>query len=172
MEQAARLGDVDIGAPEFAFMARFNLAAELLAHRLLAVADAEHRNAEGEDDLRRTRAALVEHRGRAAGEDDGARGKGGDPLGGGAVGPNLAIHTALAHAACDQLSHLTAEIEDENAVGDGGLGHGGILAASATGCSALHHTPARAATDGDAALGYVVARRIGRNAGFEMCHPS
>ena len=39
------LGDLDLGAAELAVMAALDLAAELLRHRLLAVADAEHRHA-------------------------------------------------------------------------------------------------------------------------------
>ena len=44
-EQRAVVGDLDLGAAEFAVMAALDLAAELLRHGLLAVADAEHRHA-------------------------------------------------------------------------------------------------------------------------------
>ena len=37
------LGHLDLGAAELAMLVRLHLAAELVAHRLLAVADAEHR---------------------------------------------------------------------------------------------------------------------------------
>ena len=37
--------DLDLGAAELAVMPALDLAAELLRHRLLAVADAEHRHA-------------------------------------------------------------------------------------------------------------------------------
>ena len=55
-------------------MAALDLAAELLGHRLLAVADAEDRHAGLEDGLRRARAFALGDRGRAAGEDDGLAG--------------------------------------------------------------------------------------------------
>ena len=42
------------------------------------------------------------------------------------VGHDLAIDAALAHAAGDELRHLGAEVEDEDAVGVG-LGHGAAL---------------------------------------------
>ena len=45
LEQRRVLGDQNLGAAEFAVMAGLDLAAELRRHRLLAVADAEHRNA-------------------------------------------------------------------------------------------------------------------------------
>ena len=50
-------------------MAALDCAAELLRHGLLAVADAEHRHAGGKDRLRRQRRALIENRGRTAGQD-------------------------------------------------------------------------------------------------------
>ena len=69
-EQRRCLGDLDLGAAEFAVMAALDRAAELLRHGLLAVADAEHRDAGVEDGLGRERRVLVEHRSRTAGEDD------------------------------------------------------------------------------------------------------
>ncbi len=68
-----RVGDLDLGAAEFAVMPGLDLAAELLRHGLLAVADAEHRHAGLVDRLRRERRVLLEHRSRAAGEDDAFR---------------------------------------------------------------------------------------------------
>ena len=51
---SAALGlDLDLGAAELAVVAALDLAAELLRHGLLAVADAEHRHAGVEDRLRR-----------------------------------------------------------------------------------------------------------------------
>ena len=73
VEQRRRLGHLDLGAAEFAVMAGLDLAAELMRHGLLAVADAEHRHAGLVDRLRRERRVLVEHRGRPAGEDHALR---------------------------------------------------------------------------------------------------
>ena len=73
-QRVGGLGRGDVGAAELGGVAGFDLAAELGHHRLLAVADAEHRDAEGEDFGRGAGAACVDDRGRAAGEDDGLRG--------------------------------------------------------------------------------------------------
>ncbi len=51
LEQGAVAGDVDVGGAELAVLAGSDLPAQLLAHGLLAVADAEHRDAEREDDV-------------------------------------------------------------------------------------------------------------------------
>ena len=71
LEQRRVLGHQDLGAAELAVMTALDLAAELLRHRLLAVADAEHRHAGLEDRGGRERRILVEHRGRPAGQDHG-----------------------------------------------------------------------------------------------------
>src|SRR5690606_20026665 len=73
VEQRAVLLDFKEGAAELTVVAPFHLAAKLRAHGLLAVADAEHRNARLEDDVRRAGAADLDGRGGAAGEDDGLR---------------------------------------------------------------------------------------------------
>ena len=62
--------DLEIGAAELAVAGRLDLAAELRDHRLLAVADAEHRHAGVETRSRRARRARIVHARRAAGEDD------------------------------------------------------------------------------------------------------
>ena len=116
LEQRARRADLDFRAAEFAVMAALDAAAELLGHRHLAVADAQHRHARIEDRLRRARAALVGHRGGAAGEDHRLR----LHLGEGALGAlerrDLAIDPGLAHPPRDQLRHLAAEIDDQQLV--------------------------------------------------------
>ena len=58
--------DLDLGAAELAVVTALDLAAELLRHRLLAVADAEQRHARLIDRGRGERRILVVHRGRAA----------------------------------------------------------------------------------------------------------
>ena len=52
----------------------------------------------------------------AAGKDDGLGRKRADELVGHIVGVNLAKHRGLAHATCDQLGDLGAEIEDQDFV--------------------------------------------------------
>ena len=55
-----------------------------------------------------------------------ARREGADARGIGGERPDLAINAALAQAAGDQLRHLAAEIEDQDALGFGGdVWHGG-----------------------------------------------
>src|SRR6185437_5793315 len=72
-EQRAILHDVEEGAAEFAMIRRRDLAAQLRAHRLLAIADAEHRHAELEHGIGGARGCILMHRGRTAREDDRSR---------------------------------------------------------------------------------------------------
>jgi len=113
--------NLDIAAAEFAIVAALDLAAELLRHRHLAVADAEHGNARVEHRLRRAGRTLFHHARRTAGEDDGLRFVRGERAFRFLEWDNLAIDARFAHTACDQLGHLRAEIDHE----DGGC-HGGI----------------------------------------------
>src|SRR5690606_22162632 len=73
VEQRAVVLDLEKGAAELALVAGFHLAAELGAHGLLAVADAEHRNAGGENGFGCARAADVDGGMRAARKNDGTR---------------------------------------------------------------------------------------------------
>ena len=115
--------DLDIGAAEFAVMAALDRAAELRRHGHLAVADAEHRDAGGEDRLRGAGRAGFVHRGRAAGEDHRLRLHLLEGFFGLVERDDLAIDAVLAHATRDQLRHLAAEVDDENLVVR--RGHGG-----------------------------------------------
>ena len=118
VEQRAILGDGDEGSPEFALplalVAGFDPAAELVAHHLLAVADAEDRQARLEQHLRRARAPFLRHPGGRSRQDDPFRLH---PLIrrlGQAERRNLAIDAGFPHPARDQLRHLTAEVDDED----------------------------------------------------------
>ena len=122
-EQGAIVFHIHEGAAEFAVVGAGDLAAELFAQGHLAVADAEHRHPGGEHALRGARGIAVWHAGRAAGQDDGFWRVGGDAFRGGVIGEDFAIDPAFAHAAGDELGHLAAEIENQNAVC--GIGHGG-----------------------------------------------
>ena len=115
-EQRRLLGHQHLGAAELAVMAALDLAAELLRHGLLAVADAEHRHAGVVDRGRRERRALVEHRGRAAGEDHALRPHRAEGLLGLLERHDLAIDPLLAHPPGDELGHLRAEIDDQDLV--------------------------------------------------------
>ena len=99
-------------------MAGTHFAAKLLAHHLLAVADAKDRQPAIEQDLRCARAVLVANARRRTGKDD--------PLGlqamKGFLGlrerRDLGIDPRLAHAACDKLGDLAAEIDNEYGIGE------------------------------------------------------
>ena len=116
LEQRRVLGDQHLGAAELAVMAGLDLAAQLMRHRLLAVADAEHGNAGLEQFLRRQRRVLVEHGGRPAGEDHGGGLHPREGLGGLLIRHDLGIDLLFADPARNQLRHLGAEIDDENLV--------------------------------------------------------
>ena len=122
-EQRRVLGDQHLGAAEFAVVAGLDLAAELMRHRLLAVADAEHRDARLEQRLRRQGSVLVEHRGRPAGQDHGRGLHRGERLGRLLERHDLAIDLLLAHPPGDELGHLGAEIDDQDLVVRALLGH-------------------------------------------------
>jgi hypothetical protein len=117
------LGDnLDLGAAKFAVVARFDTATELRHHGLFAIADAEHRKAGLEDALWGAGGVEFGNGGWAAGEDDALGAETLKGLFGLLRGDHLAIDALFADAAGDQLRHLRAEIDDENAV----LAHWGI----------------------------------------------
>ena len=121
IEQRALLGDGEVGTAKFAafpgFVAGAHFAAQLVAHHLLAIADAKDRHACSKQHFGRARAAFVGHAGGRAGQDDAF---GAHPVERGfghAERGNLAIDARFPHAACDQLGHLAAEIDDEDGIG-------------------------------------------------------
>src|SRR5207253_2541701 len=75
-EQGALTDDLDFGAAILAFGSAFDLAAKLLNHRHLAIADAQHRHAKLEDALRSTRCMLLGKACRTARKDDRSRRRG------------------------------------------------------------------------------------------------
>ena len=106
------------GVAEFAGVAAFDLAAELLRHGLHAIADAQHRHAEFEHRLGRAVGGVFVDAGVAAGEDHALEraiaGIGAHPVVADVAGVDFAEHMGFAHAAGDQLGDLGAEIEDED----------------------------------------------------------
>jgi hypothetical protein len=118
VEHRALVGHLDQRAAELADGAGLDPAAELLHHRLLAVADAQHRHPRRQQRRVGARRVRLDDRRRAAGEDYGARREPGEErridLG---AWVDLAVDAGLAHPPGDQLRHLAAEINDENAVG-------------------------------------------------------
>jgi hypothetical protein len=126
-EERARLLDLDIGATELRGMSALDRAAELGCERLLAVADAEDRNTAIEHRLRRPGAAFRRHRSGAAREDHAFRLHLFEGVASVLEGMDFAIDPGFTDAARDQLRHLAAEIDDEDAVGMRYLGHVGPI---------------------------------------------
>jgi hypothetical protein len=102
--------------PELAHFPRLHRPAELLRHRLHAVADAEHWNAQLERRARRGRGRFVVGGKMAAGEDHAPGAKIAHERVSHVPWVDLAVDLRLAHAARDQLRVLGAEIEDQDAV--------------------------------------------------------
>ena len=122
VKQKAVVEDLDNGAAEFLVLAQAHAPAQLVAHRLHPIADTKHRHAEPEDDVGRAWRGARGHRGRATREDDRPRIEVAHLVLARRERRNLAIDAALAHSPRDQLCHLAAEIEDQDAVGHGDCG--------------------------------------------------
>src|SRR5690606_3475997 len=113
-EHARALADHDASGAVLPLAARLHLAAELLGHELLAVADAEHGDAELEEAgvaLRRRR--IVDAVGAAA-QHDGAWGERPDLGERKRAGMDLAVDVAFADASRDELGVLRTAVEDQD----------------------------------------------------------
>ena len=115
-EQLRMAVGTDFGVAELTLGAAFDLAAELLGHRLHAVADAENGDARGEDGGARLVVAFLVGAHMRAREDDALRVVFADEFGGHVVGMHLAVNVGFADAAGDKLGHLAAEVKNKNAV--------------------------------------------------------
>jgi hypothetical protein len=110
LEQRRVAAGAHVGGAEFALVAAFDLAAQLVRHGLHAVADAQHRKAQIEDGLRRLVGGFFVNAGVAAGKDHALEravlGVVADPFVADVAGVDFAEHVGVAHAAGDQLGDL------------------------------------------------------------------
>jgi hypothetical protein len=98
-------------------MPALNLTAKLLHHHLLAITNAKDRQAHIKQTLRRTRAAFVDHAGRATGQNHGFGSKVANEIFVHVLKRmDFAIDIAFAQASRDQLRYLRSKINDEKAV--------------------------------------------------------
>src|SRR5205809_776052 len=119
VKQQAIVENVDERSAKLLMLAQGYSAAQLVAHRLHAVANPEHRDPKPEGDFGRSRRVARGHRSGAAGQDDRTRRELTKPGIGDRIGVDLAVNPALADPPRDQLGHLAAEIDDQDAVGHG-----------------------------------------------------
>ena len=97
-------------------MSALDLAAQLLRHRLLAVADAEHRDAGVIDRRRRQWRVGLMHRRRPAGQDHGLWLHFPERVFRLLERYDLGVDALLAHTPRDQLRDLRTEIDDQDFV--------------------------------------------------------
>ena len=116
IEQGGRREDLDLRPAEFRRVAALDLAAELLAQGLLAVADGEDRNSAFEDFHGRARAARLRNRRRPAGQDHRLGLQPRERFARLRERVDFAIDARLAHAPRDQLRDLRTEVDDEDEV--------------------------------------------------------
>ena len=114
-EERAILRHVQLRRAVFAPLAVLHFPAEKVRHELHAVADAEDRQAHGEDRLIRVRRFLRVNGRRPAAEDDSLWLMRGDFFRGGVVRKDDRIDVTLANPPRDDLRILTAEIENDDA---------------------------------------------------------
>ena len=112
--------DLDEGLAEFAVVRAFDLATQLGAHGLLAVADAEDGKPALEHPLGRAGRRLVMHRGRASRQDDALEPRPVQCLFSRLERHDLRIDPGLADAPGDELCDLGAEVDDQDTVLHGG----------------------------------------------------
>ena len=116
VEQRAALLDLDEGAAEFAALAAFDIAAQLLHHRLLAIADAQYRHARVEDRLRCAGTVFPHDRRWPARQDHALGLHPGKGFRRAVERGDFGIDAGFAHAPGDELGHLAAEVHDKDGI--------------------------------------------------------
>ena len=115
------IAGTDFGIAEFTLGTAFDLAAELLRHGLHAVADPEDGNARFKNGLARLVVAFLIGAHVGARENDAFRGEFTNEISRDVVRMNFAVDVGFAHASGDQLGHLAAEVQNQDAVVRHGL---------------------------------------------------
>ncbi len=107
---------LDEGLAELPMVRGLHGAAELGAHGLLAIADAEHGKSATEHGIGGPRASPLMDRGRPARQDDALEARPVEGLFGRLEGHDFRVDARLADPPGDELGDLRAEIDDQNAV--------------------------------------------------------
>ena len=105
---------LELGLAELRRSGALDGASEIARHQLHPVTDPERRHAELEDPRIELRGSLAVHGSRAAGEHERSGIPPCDLVCGQPVPDELRVDARLAHAPCDQLAVLAAEVDDEN----------------------------------------------------------
>ena len=121
-EGALGLAHVDLGVAELALAGAVDVAAELAAHPLHPVADAQHGDAELEHAGRDGGRVVRVHRSRTARQDDASQVHASRRLQRLRRRRDLAPGLGFAHAARDELGVLGPEVDDQDATRGVGLG--------------------------------------------------
>ena len=119
VEQLGVAVRADFGVAEFTMVGEADDTAQLLRHRLHAVADAQHRHAQLEHGVRHAHGAFFVGRGVAAGQDDALQALGQLLAHEGVVDVarvHFGIDAGFADATGDQLGDLRTVVQDEDAL--------------------------------------------------------
>ena len=101
---------------EFTLADIFNLATQLLSHRLHAVANGQNGNASVKNSLADLVIGLFVGTHVRARENDAFRRKLANKVFGDVVGMHFAVHMCFTHAAGNQLRHLATEVQNKNTI--------------------------------------------------------
>ena len=112
--EECRLARFELGLSELGDPRALDRAAEVARHELHAVADAERGDPELEDLRIDVGRSLRVHRGGTSRQDESDGTTRGDLVRAQPMAYELGVDTRLAHATCDQLAVLTAEVDHED----------------------------------------------------------
>ncbi len=105
---------LELGLAELGRSGALDGSSEIARHQLHPVTDPESGNAELEDPRIELRGSVAVHGSRAAGEHERSGVPSSDLVCRQLVPDELRVDARLAHAPCDELAVLAAEVDDEN----------------------------------------------------------